>query len=228
MDDLASTLSQLLANPEAMNQLKSAAAALGLGDMADGQMNNQSQMHTSSQNHPPQNGNSSQRNPQFQGNPGQNPGFMGNSQGNPGFGGGFSGSGMGGNNQGGMAAPSPLGQTADSSGGNGGNPFGNLDLSALGNVLGSLGLGQNSQPGSQPNMGQNTGLPSIDMGTLLKIQGALSRLSQTDKNVDLLMALKPHLSAEKAKKVDDAVKIMQLIKLLPLIKESGLFGGGNP
>ena len=30
MDDLASTLSQILGNPEAMNQLKSAAAALGL------------------------------------------------------------------------------------------------------------------------------------------------------------------------------------------------------
>ena len=40
------------------------------------------------------------------------------------------------------------------------------------------------------------------------------------------MALKPHLSEERSKKVDDAVKIMQLIKLLPLIKESGLFGGG--
>ncbi len=45
MDDLASTLSQILGNPEAMNQLKSAAAALGLGDMAGGQVNSQPQMN---------------------------------------------------------------------------------------------------------------------------------------------------------------------------------------
>lgn len=45
---LASTLSQILGNPEAMNQLKSAAAALGLGDMAGGQVNSQPQMNNPS------------------------------------------------------------------------------------------------------------------------------------------------------------------------------------
>ena len=34
----------------------------------------------------------------------------------------------------------------------------------------------------------------------MKIQGALSRLSKSDKNVDLLMALKPHLSEERSKR----------------------------
>lgn len=115
----------------------------------------------------------------------------------------------------------PVNQGMNPPGSGGQNPLGNLDLSALGSVLGSLGLGQGTQ---QPQ--QQSSLPAIDMGTLMKIQGALSRLSKSDKNVDLLMALKPHLSEERSKKVDDAVKIMQLIKLLPLIKESGLFGGG--
>ncbi len=194
MDDLASTLSQILGNPEAMNQLKSAAAALGLGDMAGGQVNSQPQM-----NQPSAIGQTSV-------NSGMNQG--GSPQMNNGAG--FS--------QGQMP---PVNQGGNPPGSGGQSPLGNLDLSALGSVLGSLGLGQSAQPQQQSTQ------PPIDMGTLMKIQNAFSRLSRSDKNVDLLMALKPHLSEERGKKVDDAVKIMQLIKLLPLIKESGLFGGGT-
>lgn len=216
MDDLASTLSQILGNPEAMNQLKSAAAALGLGDMAGGQMNNQPQMNGQM----PMNGQPQMNQPPM--NQGMNQNFQ---QGQPG-GMGFPQGGMGQQqNQG--ANPMPMNQGMNPPGSGGQNPLGNLDLSALGSVLGSLGLGP-GQSTQQPQQQNSPGLPSIDMGTLMKIQGALSRLSQSDKNVDLLMALKPHLSEERSKKVDDAVKIMQLIKLLPLIKESGLFGGGTP
>ena len=203
MDDLASTLSQILGNPEAMNQLKSAAAALGLGDMAGGQVNSQPQM-----NNPSAMNQASMNLGMNQGIPPQMNNGMGFPQGQ-----------MDQMNQGGN--PMPVNQGMNPPGSGGQNPLGNLDLSALGSVLGSLGLGQGTQ---QPQ--QQSSLPAIDMGTLMKIQGALSRLSKSDKNVDLLMALKPHLSEERRKKVDDAVKIMQLIKLLPLIKESGLFGGG--
>ena len=43
-------------------------------------------------------------------------------------------------------------------------------------------------------------------------------------NVDLLLALKPRLKEHRAKKIDDAIRVMQLIQFLPLLKESGLFG----
>jgi hypothetical protein len=71
--------------------------------------------------------------------------------------------------------------------------------------------------------------PPVDMKTLLLLQQALSAYGKTDRNTELLRALKPHFSPERAKKVDDALRILQLIRLLPLIKESGLFGtrGGD-
>ena len=44
---------------------------------------------------------------------------------------------------------------------------------------------------------------------------------------DRLRALRPLLSEKRAKKVDDAVRIMQLVQLLPTLKESGLFRLGG-
>lgn len=67
------------------------------------------------------------------------------------------------------------------------------------------------------------GAPSLDLNTLMLMQRAISALNQDDRNTELLRALKPHFSEERAKKVDDAIRILQLIRLLPLVKDLGLF-----
>ncbi len=76
------------------------------------------------------------------------------------------------------------------------------------------------------------GAPSLDLNTIMLMQRAISALNQDDQNTELLRALKPHFSEERAKKVDDAFRILQLIRLLPLGKDLGLFnrlkGGDNP
>ena len=64
-------------------------------------------------------------------------------------------------------------------------------------------------------------------GLLLKLQSAMQSLSQPSPGVELLRALRPLLSEKRAKKVDDAVRIMQLVQLLPTLKESGLFRLGG-
>jgi hypothetical protein len=58
----------------------------------------------------------------------------------------------------------------------------------------------------------------------MKLTQAMASVQQNRQNIDLLLALKPRLKPERAKKVDDAIRVMQLIQFLPLIKESGLFG----
>ncbi len=64
-------------------------------------------------------------------------------------------------------------------------------------------------------------MPSGDM---LKIMSLINKFkNNTDSdNQRLLMALKPHLSVERQKKVDTAVKILKLIELMPVFTESGL------
>ena len=93
----------------------------------------------------------------------------------------------------------------------------------------ALGLGDvtDSRNNSQPT---GASVPQLDMNTIMMMQRAMSALGQEDKNTELLRALKPHFSPERAKKVEDAIRIMQLMRLLPVAKELGLFeqlkGGG--
>lgn len=91
-------------------------------------------------------------------------------------------------------------------------------------LLGSL-LGGNNNQNSNVNNPQQT--PSFDPSMLLKLQGVMSQMNTNDNNTQLLLALKGHLSEARQKKVDDAIKIMQLIKILPVIKDLGLFGGDS-
>ncbi|WMJ82569.1 hypothetical protein ACS3UN_03045 [Oscillospiraceae bacterium LTW-04] len=84
---------------------------------------------------------------------------------------------------------------------------------------------------SSESSSSQAGAPPLDLNTLMLMQRAISALNQDDRNTELLRALKPHFSDERAKKVDDAIRILQLIRLLPLVKELGLFnrlkGGDN-
>ncbi len=94
-------------------------------------------------------------------------------------------------------------------------PSNDFDISQLAAMLGQLGLNQQQAPPTPP---------PIDMNTLLQVQKAMSLFTQGNKNVDLLRSLRPLLSSARQKKVDDAIRIMQLIQMLPMLKESGLFG----
>lgn len=94
-----------------------------------------------------------------------------------------------------------------------------IDMGQLSSLLSQLGMG-NPAP-AQPQ------LPSLDLNTMMQIQRAMQLFTQNNKNVDLLRSLRPLLSQTRQKKVDDAIRIMQLIQMLPLLKESGLFGFGG-
>ena len=60
---------------------------------------------------------------------------------------------------------------------------------------------------------------------LIKMMSLFGSMNQQDDNERFLLALKPLLKEENRSKVDTAVKIMKLLALLPILKESGLFGG---
>jgi hypothetical protein len=64
----------------------------------------------------------------------------------------------------------------------------------------------------------------FDANTLLGLRQAFANVQQNKANIDLLLALKPRLSEARAKKVDDAIRVMQLIQFLPMLKQTGLFG----
>ncbi len=74
--------------------------------------------------------------------------------------------------------------------------------------------------------------PQEDLSNLLSnsdLMNVMSLVSKLNTNSDdsrttLLSALKPHLSEPKRDKVDTAIKILRLLELLPILKESGVLG----
>lgn len=64
----------------------------------------------------------------------------------------------------------------------------------------------------------------VDVGRLLALVSKFKAQGEDDRT-RLLLALKPHLSSERAKRVDTAVKLLKLIDLLPLLRETDLFSG---
>ena len=65
-------------------------------------------------------------------------------------------------------------------------------------------------------------LDPVQMGNMMKLMSVLKSQNKEDDNTRLLNALKPHLSAERRKKVDKAISLLKIVKLLPILKESGL------
>ena len=61
-----------------------------------------------------------------------------------------------------------------------------------------------------------------DLGTVLKLTSLMGAASCENKNTDLLLALKPHLGVEKQKRVDKAIKLMKLLAMWNILKDSGL------
>lgn len=72
---------------------------------------------------------------------------------------------------------------------------------------------ENSQHAA-PDMG-------FDVSKLLLVQNAVQSAGN-DKNTELLLALRPFLKDEKQAKVDKAVKVLKLLAVWNVLKDSGL------
>lgn len=61
------------------------------------------------------------------------------------------------------------------------------------------------------------------MRMMMKMAPLLARFRQEDDSTRLLRCLRPFLSEAKQKKLDEAVKLMQFMRVIPYLKDSGLF-----
>ena len=119
-------------------------------------------------------------------------------------------------------------------------------MAQIQNIMQSLGANDAGQSGSQnapgPAPAQNTQnaqngagnalqslLPALGgandnpmMTTLLRAAPLLASANQEDDATRLLAALRPLLGEARRKKLDEAVRILKLLHLLPLLRESGI------
>ena len=65
---------------------------------------------------------------------------------------------------------------------------------------------------------------AIDADMLLKLMELFESMNKQSDDERLLLALKPLLREENRTKVDTAVKLLKIMALLPIIKDSGMLG----
>lgn len=74
---------------------------------------------------------------------------------------------------------------------------------------------------------ENTSVNTKDtaeiMGKLTAFLPLISKMNQEDETTALLCALRPFLSEQRRKRLDDASKMLRLTRLLPFIRSAGLF-----
>lgn len=116
--------------------------------------------------------------------------------------------------------PSPDPPTVSPSSSEGQTSGGGSDLSALMGLL-SSGSGATSTTDSAGGLD----LGGIDINQILKLQQIFRSMNGNDKNSQLLLALKPHFGERRRARVDQAIRIIRLISMLPALRESGLFAG---
>ena len=61
------------------------------------------------------------------------------------------------------------------------------------------------------------------LGAMQSLAPLMSSYSVDDEVSRLLNALRPFLGEEKLRRLDQAQRLMKLIKVIPLLKDSGLF-----
>lgn len=64
------------------------------------------------------------------------------------------------------------------------------------------------------------GFDNIDFDMIMKAKTIFEKMNSVQsKNADLILALKPHLNAETQNKADQALRILKLFEVLPLLRE---------
>lgn len=119
-----------------------------------------------------------------------------------GLGGSGEAGGTGGSGEQGADRGAPAGQGERS-------PSGDGLLSALSGLLGQ----QREQPAAGGELAQS----------LLRMAPLLGSLRQETPGTQLLHALRPLLSPARQERLDQAIRLLQLTRVLPLLKSSGLF-----
>lgn len=94
-------------------------------------------------------------------------------------------------------------------------------MEQLKTMAGAL-LGESKSEPTPPSAGAFSGISPNEIAGMMKIVNLLKQ-EQTDHRAGLLLSIRPHLSEHRQKRVDDAVKILRLIQILPAVKEAGIF-----
>ncbi len=82
-----------------------------------------------------------------------------------------------------------------------------------------LGSGNSPKEETPPEQNETGG---VDISALAGLQQAFSKMNTEDDTTRLIRALRPHLRPERQKRADEAIRMLRLFSLLPVLSQSGL------
>lgn len=100
------------------------------------------------------------------------------------------------------------------------------DPEALEQIKGLTGM--LSQGNTVQNQPETEEQPAVNMpdssmlGAVMKLAPLMQSVNREDDSTRLLKALKPFLHNERSKRVDSAIRLLGIMKMLPLLKNSGI------
>ena len=102
------------------------------------------------------------------------------------------------------------------------------DMENLKAAAASLFSGEDKKDGSSASEGSGGGMPDFSsiLGSaemLGKLATIMNMMNKTDSRTRLIEALKPLLSEKRRKKADEAMQLMKLLEIMPML--SNLMGG---
>ena len=86
----------------------------------------------------------------------------------------------------------------------------------------SLLAGMGSGGEAESHQQQADGLSAGDLQTITKVMGVLRSQGGEDQRTRLLVALSPYVPPERRKRIDQAVKMLRLMSVLPTLTASGI------
>lgn len=92
------------------------------------------------------------------------------------------------------------------------------EIQSLGQMLGLGG-----EAASEPEPEVEAPISGEALGAITKLVPLLNMTKEEDDTSRLLAALRPFLGEEKRRKLDAAKRMLRIMKLLPALKEGGIF-----
>ena len=98
-------------------------------------------------------------------------------------------------------------------------------IKALSSMLGqnTTSTGDSAPPPEPPKAtAHNTDISADMLPAVMSFMPLISSLREEDDTTRLLRAIKPFLSEARQEKLEQAIKILRIIRLVPLLKNNGL------
>ena len=94
-------------------------------------------------------------------------------------------------------------------------------MAALGGMMGE----EAPSPAPAPSPPPSADL-GIDMAAISRLLPLLGNMNQDNEDTRLLAALRPYLHGQRAERLEESMRLLRLMKLLPLLQEGGRKDGG--